>query len=163
MKDVSLMIEDVHFNYRSGLWIEKNNQVYVEVNPTVHFTTIPGGRVKTLENSKEALIRELGEEMKVELNPEELSLKAVLEDFFMYEGVPHHEMYFLYKYQVKEEDQRFKDQALNQDSYGNHYRWIDIDKLGDVNLLPSALRNLSKDGIIEHIIQNDIEGVITYE
>ena len=53
--DLSIMVENVKFNYRAGLMITKNNKVLVECNPVYDFVTIPGGRVKTLESSIDAL------------------------------------------------------------------------------------------------------------
>ena len=65
MKDLSLMVdneEKVIFNFRTALWIERGNKVYIEVKPTIHFTTVPGGRIHMLENTKEGLLREIEEE-----------------------------------------------------------------------------------------------------
>ena len=67
MKDISVMIDDVRFNYRVGLIIENNDDVLVEFNPKVNFVVIPGGRVKTLESTKQAIRREIMEELKYEL------------------------------------------------------------------------------------------------
>ena len=50
MKDLSVMVdENIKFNFRTALWIERGNKIYVEVKPTIHFTTVPGGRIKMLE------------------------------------------------------------------------------------------------------------------
>ena len=62
MKDLSVMIDNVKFNYRAGLLIEKGNKVLVECNPAIDFVTLPGGRVQTLESSMDALKREIKEE-----------------------------------------------------------------------------------------------------
>ena len=68
MKDISIMIENVKFNYRAGLIIECGDEILVEVNPKNDFVTLPGGRVKTMESSKEGLKREMKEELCYSLN-----------------------------------------------------------------------------------------------
>ena len=64
--DLSIMVEDVKFNYRVGLLIQKGDFVLIECNPTIDFVTIPGGRVKTLESSLNTLKREIKEEYVIE-------------------------------------------------------------------------------------------------
>ena len=156
MEDISLMIGDAKFNFRAGLLIEKGNKVLVEHNPKFPFTTLPGGRVKTLEDSVETLKRELEEEMHFDLSEEEIQMKAVLENFFELDGKKFHEIFFLFKTKFKEDDDRFPDNMKNYDSEASYYRWIDKDKLGEVNLLPKELRTLTGDQF-EHIIIHELE------
>ena len=166
MKDLSVMVDEeekIKFNYRTAIWIERENQVYVEVKPTIHFTTVPGGRIHMLENTKDGLIREIEEEMHITLLKEEIKLKTVIENFFQDNGIRFHESYYLYKLEVKENDNRFLDHAINYDSEESYYMWIDKDKLSEVNLLPEVLRNLSNEDKIEHIIQDDLQGWINHE
>ncbi len=62
-KDISVIIDQVKFNYRVGLLVECDNEVMVEVNPSCDFVVLPGGRIKTMEEAKNALIREMKEEI----------------------------------------------------------------------------------------------------
>ena len=166
MKDLSLMVdtdEKIIFNFRTALWIERDNKVYVEVKPTIHFTTVPGGRIKMLENTKEGLLREIEEEMHIKLDINEIKLKTVIENFFEDGGKLFHEAYYLYKLEVKEEDNRFIDNAINYDSEASYYKWVEKDKLKEVNLLPEVLRNISSEDKVEHIIQDDLKGWINHE
>jgi len=155
--DLSMMVGDVKFNYRVGLLIKRNNKILVEFNPDYDFTTIPGGRVKTLESSFEGLQREIEEEMHIKLNKEEVSLKALIENFFELDNKKYHEFYILYKLDVEEPDKRFTNEMINHDSKASIYKWIDKDKLADANLLPECLRYLKDNKEIEHIIINDLE------
>ncbi len=161
MKDISMMVGEAKFNYRAGIWIEKENKVYVEFNPDIDFTTLPGGRIKELESSKEGLIREMEEEMHITFSKEELSLKTVLENFFTFENQKYHELYFLYQVKLSTEDNRFLENAKNYDSANHYYRWIEIEKLGEVKLLPDVLRK-PKDKV-EHIILDELKGEVSYE
>ena len=163
MKDVSKMIGDVLFNYRVGVWIEKEGKVYLEVNPNIDFTTIPGGRVKTMEDSKEGIIREMQEEMHITLSEDELKLKTILENFFVYEEREYHELFILYKIDMDKEDNRFQEKAKNYDSEYSYYHWVEKEKLDEANLLPDVLRKISEGDKIDHIILNKAKGKRIYE
>lgn len=153
--DLSLMVGNVKFNYRAGLLITKNNKVLVECNPDYDFVTIPGGRVKTKESSIDALIRELEEEMHITISKEKVRFKAVIENFFELDNKDYHELFFLYKLNVEEKDDRFKEDMINYDSEKSYYKWVDKDKLDEVNLLPKPIRNISTNDEFESIIVKD--------
>lgn len=155
--DLSVMVEDVKFNYRAGLIIRRNHQILVECNPKFDFTTIPGGRIKTLESSVEGLQRELEEEMQIKLQDKELKMKGVIENFFILDGKKYHELFFLYQMTVPKEDKRFKDNMKNHDSKASYYKWVDEDKLEDVNLLPVVVRNIDATDEFKHMIVKDIK------
>ena len=154
MKDISLMIETVKLNYRTGLMILKNNQVLVEVSPIYNSCIFPGGRVKTLESTMDTLIRELKEEMHVTIDKNEREFNAFIENFFELDMIKYHELYALYKLEAK--DNRFDDISVNYDSDTNYYKWVDIDKLDSVNLLPKELKDLVNSNSFKHIIVNDL-------
>lgn len=153
--DLSLMVGNVKFNYRAGLLITKNNKVLVECNPDYDFVTIPGGRVKTKESSIDALIRELEEEMHITISKEEVKFKSVIENFFELDNKDYHELFFLYKLNVEDKDDRFMEDMINYDSEKSYYKWVDRDKLDEVNLLPKPIRNISTNDEFESIIVKD--------
>lgn len=154
--DLSIMVGEVKFNYRAGLLIKRGNKILVEVNPDIDFVTIPGGRIKTLENSQEGLLREIQEEMNIDLSKDDLKVKALIENFFHMDGKDFHELFVLYKIKVKEEDARFQDDMINHDSKASYYRWVDQDKLGDENLLPEPVRYIEDNDQFEHIVVNNL-------
>ena len=141
MKDVSVMIGEAKFNYRVGLLIERNSEVLVETNPAIDFVVFPGGRVKTLEDSASALKREIKEEMGIDIDTNEIKLHSLFENFFEYEGIKVHELYILYKLEIKPDDKRFKDNMINMDSDASYYKWVNKD-LKDVELLPKELKGV---------------------
>ena len=153
--DLSLMVGNVKFNYRAGLLIAKDNKVLVECNPDYDFVTIPGGRVKTKESSIDALIRELEEEMHITISKEEVRFKSVIENFFELDNKDYHELFFLYKLNVEDKDDRFMEDMINYDSEKSYYKWVDKDKLDEVNLLPKPIRNISTNDEFESIIVKD--------
>lgn len=155
MKDISVMIGEVKFNYRVGLLIENGNQVLVECNPKYDFVVIPGGRIKTLESSIMALQREIKEEMGININPHELKKKGLIENFFEFEGKRFHELLLVYKIKVKSKNNVFRNIINNLDSQDSYYKWIDKDKIDDVNLLPIELKLLIKSKRFEIIVTNN--------
>jgi adenylate kinase family enzyme len=157
MRDLSIMVDDVKFNYRAGLLIEKGNKVLVECNPDIDFVTLPGGRVQTLESSMEALQREIKEEMNIKLDPKEIKMRALIENFFEMDGKKYHELYFLYKLKVTSNDKRFTSDMKNIDSKASYYKWVKKDELDKANLLPVILREVVKTNKFENIVINDLK------
>lgn len=157
MKDLSMMVDDVKFNYRVGLIIELDGKVYVEVNPNNSFVTIPGGRVHTLEYTKETVIREAYEEMGIKLNKNDLNLHAVIENFFEMDDIKFHELYFLYKLVLDKEDKRFKDNMKNNDSKANYFKLVDIEGIDQVNILPKVLKKIIKEKNFNNYVVNDLD------
>ena len=157
MSDISIMLDGVKFNYRAGLLIEKNGKVLVECNPNYDFVTLPGGRIKTLESSFEGLSREIEEEMGIKISNNEVKIRALIEKFFELDNKKYHELYFLYRLNVRSNDERFYDNMKNNDSKSSYYKWVKKEELGKVNLLPVVLRQLPNSSKFEQIIINDLK------
>ena len=157
MKDLSVMIDIVKFNYRAGLLIEKGNKVLVECNPAIDFVTLPGGRVQTLESSMDALKREIKEEMNIELDSERIKMRALIENFFEMDEKKYHELYFLYKLKVTSKDTEFKKDMKNIDSKASYYKWVKKEDLEKENLLPVVLRDLVMRNGFETVVINDLK------
>lgn len=157
MKDISIIIEEnKKFNYRVGILIQCKDEVYVEFNPDFDFSTLPGGRVKILESSKEALFREIKEEANVEIDLNKIEMKAIIENLFQFEERKYHEIYILYKLVVDNKDQ-FKEGMKNIDSKKSYYRWINKNKLNEVRLLPDKIADIIDSDKIENIIIDELK------
>lgn len=157
MKDLSVMIDNVKFNYRAGLLIEKGNKVLVECNPAIDFVTLPGGRVQTLESSMDALKREIKEEMNIDLDSERIKMRALIENFFEMDEKKYHELYFLYKLKITSKDTEFKKDMKNIDSKASYYKWVKKEDLEKENLLPVVLRDLVMRNGFETVVINDLK------
>lgn len=154
MKDVSVMIDNVKFNYRAGLIIECGNEILVEVNPDIDFVTLPGGRVKTLESSKEGLKREIKEELDFSIKEKDLCLRGIIENFFEFDNKKYHELFFLYKITIDKEHKLYGREIVNKDSEKSYFKWVKKSDLTKVNLLPKVLRTWVKtDGFDTTIIR----------
>lgn len=156
MSDLSIIIDGVKFNFRVGLLVKMKKQVLVECNQDYDFVVLPGGRVKTLESSEDALIREINEEMKIDLTNYNLEFICIDENFFELDNIKYHELYFIYKIEIDENNEDFKNGMINYDSKVNYYKWVDILDLKEVNLLPKSLINIIDSNGIHHNIQKDL-------
>lgn len=156
MSDLSIIIDGVKFNFRVGLLVKMKKKVLVECNQDYDFVVLPGGRVKTLESSEDALIREINEEMKIDLTKYNLEFIGIDENFFELDNIKYHELYFIYKIEIDENNEDFKDGMINYDSKVNYYKWVDILDLKEVNLLPKSLINIIDSNGIHHSIQKDL-------
>ncbi len=156
MSDLSIIIDGVKFNFRVGLLVKMKKQVLVECNQDYDFVVLPSGRVKTLESSEDALIREINEEMKIDLTNYNLEFIGADENFFELDNIKYHELYFIYKIEIDENNEDFKDGMINYDSKVNYYKWVDILDLKEVNLLPKSLINIIDSNGIHHSIQKDL-------
>ena len=103
--DLSLMIDDIRLNIRAGIIFRYNNKTLIEVLKTREGNSvIPGGRVKIDELCVDSLKREIKEELHYELVDEKISFIKNLEYFYEYNGEKVHELFFVYKYSMDEED-----------------------------------------------------------
>lgn len=156
MSDLSIIIDGIKFNVRVGLLIKRRRDILIECNSDYDFVVLPGGRVKTLESSKDALIREINEEMKIDLTNYNLEFICIDENFFELDNIKYHELYFIYKIELDENNDDFKDGMINYDSKVNYYKWINILDLKEVNLLPKSLISIIDSNGIHHSIQKDL-------
>lgn len=156
MSDLSIIIDGIKFNVRVGLLIKRRSDILIECNSDYDFVVLPGGRVKTLESSKDALIREINEEMKIDLTNYNLEFIGIDENFFELDNIKYHELYFIYKIEIDENNDDFKDGMINYDSKVNYYKWINILDLKEVNLLPKSLISIIDSNGIHHSIQKDL-------
>ena len=97
----------------------------------------PGGKLKDSENNKEALKRELKEELSIEVN------EMIFFDEYLYEYKKLSKNLKLVFFQIFQ----FEGEILNK--VHQQLKWIDISKLGDYDFLEGDLK------IINKVMNND--------
>ncbi|MFX0031393.1 MAG: NUDIX hydrolase [Candidatus Hermodarchaeota archaeon] len=134
------------------------------------FWALPGGRCEFLENSRDTLIREMKEEMGVEINI--IRPLYFVENFFEYENRDCHEVSIIYLMDFPPKSKKIieKDIFYGNESqlgfekdeiYGKKlkiiFRWFSINELENLEVYPSFLRTSLQNikPYPEHIIHKD--------
>lgn len=138
--DLKVAIGEVRLNVRCGLIMRYGDDVVLEISKVGRNSVIPGGRIQTMESSREALAREMKEEMGLEIEINKVRQLTVLENFFTYEERGFHEIYFLYEYILSaKEVEAIKALSGNMDNKETYFSFVEAEKVEEYNLLPKAL------------------------
>jgi 8-oxo-dGTP pyrophosphatase MutT (NUDIX family) len=139
MTDVAIASD--HLNYRVVGVCVHDGHVLLHREEKDDFWVMPGGRPRLFESSRDALVREMDEEIATRV--EVLHLLWVTENFFTYGGVPFHEIAFYFLMSLPE-DSPFRDVGTDfTGKEGNvtlFFHWFPIDEIEGVRLLPAFLR-----------------------
>lgn len=156
---ISHSVGDVYFNYRvCGVVVHEDRILIVKISP-YEFWLLPGGRVEYLETSKEALQREILEELGVSC--EIGTLRWVVEDLYPFEGEQTHELCFYYNIAFPSDSQivhhtvpwTVEEPAKECESAKTlTFYWLPLKELSSTSLIPSYIKDhLSKPAnIINH-------------
>ena len=82
--DISVELENYKLNVRTCAFIRCKGEILVCEHKNKNYYSLPGGRVKVGEDSKEALLRELKEELNYDLGENDLRITRVIENLFVY-------------------------------------------------------------------------------
>jgi 8-oxo-dGTP pyrophosphatase MutT (NUDIX family) len=123
----------------------------------MNFWALPGGRAELLEPSPETLVREMREEIGVDVTVERLLWLA--ENFFEYGPRSFHEIGFYFLMHLPP-DSPLRDQSTFLGHEGNmpvYFEWHPIATLENIALFPTFLRTSLKSipANIVHIIHTD--------
>lgn len=155
--NLSIDIEDYKLNIRAGGLIIHNNKILAHKNINKDHYCIPGGRIELGENSETTIKREIQEELGKDIDI--LKYSSTIENFFYMNEKKYHELYFLYRVEFKnEEDKKIEYTMHNMEGKDYlQYEWLDIDKIDEYNILPECLKDmLKKDNMPTHVINEEI-------
>lgn len=91
--DLTINIKDIILNVRVAIIVKTKKGFVLEKHPQ-GFLYFIGGRIKINETSEEAAKREIYEE--IGMHVEKFTFKTVVENFFISENQPVHEICFVY-------------------------------------------------------------------
>lgn len=142
--DLTLDVENYKLNIRAGGILIHNNKVLTHRDVNKDHYCLPGGRVEIGESSEETIKREIQEELgkKVEI----LGYAATIENFFEMQNKKYHEIYFLYRIEFADEEDKKINYTMHNSEGKEYlqYEWIDIDRIDEYNLLPKCLKEIVK-------------------
>jgi 8-oxo-dGTP pyrophosphatase MutT (NUDIX family) len=146
--DIDVHIGAHRFNYCVRSIIRRDGAVLVCALPATTWCFLPGGRVRAGETTREALTRELEEELGVRAPIGALAI--IVESFFPHLGSRFHELGFYYSVDVPESvDPTARPDAEN----GAMFRWIPVEHLAEADLRPKVLCE---------VLARELEGVGHY-
>lgn len=101
-------------------------------------TYLPGGHIEFGETGRDALVREVKEELGVDSSAG--AFLGALENSFVQNGSPHAEINLVYELSLAD---GVDAEGLKSREDWIEFIWQDLDDLASVNLLPEAFRSLS--------------------
>ena len=141
------------FNYRTAAVWTHNEHILLHRQAEDSYWALPGGRVRLTEDSKTSLIREMREELGVDVSIDRLLWFT--ENFFDYRGTPFHEIGLYYSISSALMPNGFtKDPFYGLEGERLVYQWVPFEELSAKVVYPTFL----KEGIFhipqstEHII-----------
>lgn len=158
--DVKINNEEGKFKFRvCGIVINDDKVLTVKICKN-EFLCLPGGHVHLGEDTLTAIKREIKEE--VEIEPEEISLFSIMENFFKTaEGKPFHEIGYYYIIKPKNLGDKKDDFKFIENDEGElkdlDFKWIKLDELDKVDFQPKVLieRLKNRDFSFKNIVCRD--------
>lgn len=153
---ISVRIGSHRFHYRAAAVVRESGHLLLHRLDGDGFWALPGGRVNVGEQAQEAVKREFIEELNlpVECGP----LICIGENFFEYEGEPHHEigLYFAAKLQ---DGSALLDQSRVHFGVETGrrlvFKWFPFIELPNIDMRPVALQAaISRGNIPLHFVQS---------
>lgn len=139
--DLTLKTESGYFNHRVAAVIICDNKLLAQKNTKDNSYYLVGGRVRFGESSKDALVREIKEELGVTLT--DLKPIWINECFFDDDGKSYHEIGIYYR--VDLENTGFahfeKTFETKESDRTNIYEWLSLDNLDGIMLYPQFIKN----------------------
>lgn len=154
--DVSIMIENIKFNYRVAAVIKNGEKVLLHKSKMDNFYAFPGGRIKICEDSEAALKREVREEIDTEILIKKYL--GTIENFFEYDGKKYHEVLIVYEAAFGENTKLYDEEKIIgiEENGKLEFIWKSLDEIKDLDVRPIFLKEkLLKHEEVGHLINKN--------
>ena len=138
--DLTLKTKEGYFNYRVAGVIINDNKILAQRNTNTNEYYLPGGRVAFGETSEDAILREIKEELKIDIT--DYRPLWLNECFFDECGKNFHEIGMYYYVDISNTSfNHFKTEfELEEGKRINTYAWLDINNLDNISLYPEFIK-----------------------
>ena len=155
--DVVIKTDKINFNYRIAIVIKNGNKVLLQKDDRTNHLTLPGGRCRLGESSKNTAIREMKEETGLDCIYK--NNLAVVENFFVssFTNKKMHEILMFVELEFKDEKNYHVDIIKNIENEKDKFKhltyiWKDVDNLQNINVKPGVIKNIVKSKEFLHYI-----------
>lgn len=137
--EIKFEAEGLKFNVRSSCIIKDKNRKQVVLSDMRGIKShkayiLPGGRLDIMENSKEAIIRELEEELGITTDPDLISIEEIIERTTNF-----HMMEFVYYAEIESFDL-----IKTLDDGWDKFKIANIDEIEEFDIRPKPIKELIK-------------------
>ncbi len=154
---ISFRVGQHRFHYRAAAIVRQGNHLLLHRLVGDDFWALPGGRVNPGEEARDTIVREFLEELEVQV--ECLGLVCVGENFFRYDGEPHHEVGFYFSARFDPSSPITNTDTPHRGVEGSkplEFRWFELSELLSIDMRPQALQQaLASDSLPMHFVERD--------
>ncbi|WHX42463.1 NUDIX hydrolase [Mesobacillus sp. AQ2] len=137
--DATFYMEKTVFNYRVAAVMIVNNHILIHRQADDEHWALPGGRVTVMEDSQTSIVREVKEELGIDVKVDRLLWFT--ENFFDYKHRDFHEIGLYYHVSPLEGSFDFQaDAFFGEEGERLVYQWVPISQLAKIKLYPEFIR-----------------------
>ena len=141
--DLKIKTETEEFHGRTcGIIKQENKFLIMRVNKTPYYH-IPGGHIEIGEDSKQAVIREIKEEIGCDVK--EAKLFSIEENFWTRNNKKCHGIEFYYIIKPKQQLQMQDCEKIENDKGEEkllHFKWVTLEEIKEIDLRPSNIKDM---------------------
>ena len=141
--DLKIKTEAEEFHVRTcGIIKQENKFLIMRVNKTPYYH-IPGGHIEIGEDSKQAVIREIKEEIGCDV--QEAKLFSIEENFWTRNNKKCHGIEFYYIIKPKQQLQMQDCEKIENDKGEEkllHFKWVTLEEIKEIDLRPSNIKDM---------------------
>ena len=155
---ISFLTGSVRFHLRPAAVIVHEGSVLLHRAEGDAFWALPGGRVEPGETAADAVVRELEEELSVQIKP--VRLVWVVENFFSHAGESHHEVGLYFMAEPASGSRLVREPGPYEGSEGGRrleFGWFSSSQLACTDVRPSFLKRVlaEQDFSFQHVVHRD--------